>query len=234
MADHPHSHHDHHGGMPHRFEHADEWAKEFDDPARDQWQMPDKVVAALALAPALIVADVGAGSGYFTVRLARAVPQGTVIAADIEPDMIRYLDERATREHLPNIRAVLGTADAPHLGSPGVREAARERAPPRRRAGDRRLQGRVRARAAEGHAARAGSDHRRPPRGRARRIPRSHRGARAIHRRRARALAHTRGSTSGISCSEAASTVAGSSVKSMMPTSISYAPCFTLRSPACG
>src|SRR3569623_2143461 len=70
--------------------------------------MPDKVVAALALAPALTVADVGAGTGYFTVRLARGVPQGTVIATDIEPDMIRYLNERATREHLPNIRAVLG------------------------------------------------------------------------------------------------------------------------------
>jgi len=120
MADHPHSHHDHHGGMPHRFEHADEWAKEFDDPARDQWQMPDKVVAALALAPEMTVADVGAGTGYFTVRLARAVPQGTVLATDIEPDMIRYLNERAAREHLPNVRAVLGTADDPNLAPASV------------------------------------------------------------------------------------------------------------------
>jgi ubiquinone/menaquinone biosynthesis C-methylase UbiE len=101
--------------MPHRFEHADEWAKEFDDPARDKWQTPDQVVAALALAPTMTVADVGAGTGYFTVRLARAVPAGAVVATDIEPDMIRYLKERATRENLPNVRTVLGTADDPRL-----------------------------------------------------------------------------------------------------------------------
>src|SRR5689334_2126870 len=67
--------HDHHGGgMPHRSEHADEWAKSFDDPARDAWQQPDRVLEALALTPAMTVADVGAGTGYFAVRLARAVP----------------------------------------------------------------------------------------------------------------------------------------------------------------
>src|SRR5512143_3695049 len=101
--------HDRHGGMPHRFEHADEWAKQFDDPSRDAWQQPDRVIAALALTPAMTVADVGAGTGYFSVRLARAVPQGEVLATDIEPDMVRYLGERATREHLPNIKAVLAT-----------------------------------------------------------------------------------------------------------------------------
>ena len=84
--------------MPHRFEHADAWAKQFDDPSRDAWQQPDKVIAALGLEPAMSVADVGAGTGYFTVRLARAVPQGQVIATDIEPDMVRYLGERASVE----------------------------------------------------------------------------------------------------------------------------------------
>jgi ubiquinone/menaquinone biosynthesis C-methylase UbiE len=97
--------------MPHRFEHADAWAKQFDDPSRDAWQQPDKVITALALTPSMTVADVGAGTGYFTVRLARAVPQGEVIATDIEPDMVRYLGERAEREHLPNIRALLAGAD---------------------------------------------------------------------------------------------------------------------------
>ena len=101
--------------MPHRFEHADEWAKQFDDPSRDAWQQPDKVIAAMALEPSMTVADVGAGTGYFTVRLARAVPQGQVIATDIEPDMVRYLGERATREHLANVRTVLAGADDPHL-----------------------------------------------------------------------------------------------------------------------
>jgi ubiquinone/menaquinone biosynthesis C-methylase UbiE len=112
--------HDHHDGMPHRFEHADEWAKQFDDPSRDAWQQPDKVIAALGLEPAMSVADVGAGTGYFTVRLARAVPQGEVIATDIEPDMVRYLGERARREQLTNIRTVLATADDPHLAPASV------------------------------------------------------------------------------------------------------------------
>lgn len=101
--------------MPHRFEHADEWAKQFDDPSRDAWQQPDKVIAALALAPTMSVADVGAGTGYFSVRLARAVPQGEVIATDIEPDMVRYLGDRAAREQLANIKPVLATADEPNL-----------------------------------------------------------------------------------------------------------------------
>ena len=102
-------------GMPHRFERADQWAKVFDAPDRDTWQRPDAVIALLALAPEMTVADVGAGTGYFTVRLARAVPRGQVIATDIEPDMVRYLGERAAREHLGNVRAVLATADDPAL-----------------------------------------------------------------------------------------------------------------------
>ena len=56
--------------MAHRFEHAEEWAKSFDDPARDEWQMPARVIDALALQPGQIVADIGAGTGYFTIRLA--------------------------------------------------------------------------------------------------------------------------------------------------------------------
>ena len=101
--------------MVHRFEHADDWAKTFDDPARDAWQHPDDVIAALGLTPKMTVADVGAGTGYFTVRLARAVPDGQVIATDIEPDMVRYLVDRAHREKLANVRAVEATGDDPRL-----------------------------------------------------------------------------------------------------------------------
>jgi ubiquinone/menaquinone biosynthesis C-methylase UbiE len=107
--------HEHHDGMPHRFERADDWAKVFDDPSRDAWQQPDTVIATLELAPAMSVADVGAGTGYFTVRLARAVPQGQVIATDIEPDMVRYLTERAQKEQLTNVHAVLAGAADPKL-----------------------------------------------------------------------------------------------------------------------
>lgn len=110
-----HGHHGHAGGMHHRFENADDWAKVFDDPARDAWQQPDAVIGALALQPAMKVADIGAGTGYFAVRLARAVPQGEVIATDVEADMIRYLQERATRESLPNLRAVQTPPADPQL-----------------------------------------------------------------------------------------------------------------------
>jgi len=110
----PHSH-DHSQQMPHRFENAERWAKVFDDPARDAWQEPDRVIAALALAPDSVVADVGAGTGYFAVRLARAVPNGKVIATDVEPDMIRYLEERARREGLANLEAIVTPGDDPKL-----------------------------------------------------------------------------------------------------------------------
>jgi ubiquinone/menaquinone biosynthesis C-methylase UbiE len=106
---------DQHDGMPHRFEHADDWAKVFDAPDRDSWQHPDDVLAALALAPGMTVADVGAGTGYFTVRLARAVPDGHVIATDIEPDMLQHIAHRAAAEHLANITTAQATADDPAL-----------------------------------------------------------------------------------------------------------------------
>jgi len=119
-GDHGHGDHAHHGDMPHRFDNADRWAKVFDDPERDAWQQPDRVIAALGLAPQMTVADIGAGTGYFSVRLARAVPQGQVIATDIEPDMIRYLTERASREHLANLRAMQTPPDDPKLAAASV------------------------------------------------------------------------------------------------------------------
>ncbi|MBL9101955.1 MAG: class I SAM-dependent methyltransferase [Myxococcales bacterium] len=102
----------------HRFERADEWAQQFDSPERDAWQRPDAVLAALALRPDMTVADIGAGTGYFTVRLARAAPRGRVLAVDLEPDMVRYLGERAAREGLTNVTAIQGEATDPKLGEP--------------------------------------------------------------------------------------------------------------------
>jgi cyclopropane fatty-acyl-phospholipid synthase-like methyltransferase len=110
-----HGHHDHRGGAPHRFDNADEWAGHFEGPERDAWQKPDAVVASLGLGPAQSVADIGAGTGYFAVRFARQSPGGKVFGVDIEPDMIRYLTERATREKLPNLVPVLGTAADPAI-----------------------------------------------------------------------------------------------------------------------
>jgi len=99
----------------HGFQHAERWATQFDDPARDVWQKPDEVIRALAPAKDAVIADIGSGTGYFSVRLARAVPHGRVIGVDIEPDMVRYLGQRAQRDGLENLSAQLGAADDPRL-----------------------------------------------------------------------------------------------------------------------
>lgn len=108
------------GGHHHAFTDADALTRVFDDPARDEWQRPDDVLHALQLEPTMTVADVGAGTGYFSVRLARAVPQGEVIATDLEPDMVRFVSERARREQLPNLRAVVATQAALGLAPSSV------------------------------------------------------------------------------------------------------------------
>ena len=94
----PHSHH-------HRFDDAAKWAQVFDDPSRDAWQKPHEVIQALAPKPDAAIADIGAGTGYFTARLARMTPRGKVYAIDTEPDMVRYVAERAKRAGLANVVA---------------------------------------------------------------------------------------------------------------------------------
>lgn len=117
-AEHEHrAHAGHHGGgMHHRFEDAEQWAKVFDDPKRDEWQQPEKVIAALELQPTMTVADIGAGTGYFAMRLGRALPQGKVIATDLEQSMVDYMRERAAKERLANVEAKQTQPDDPQLG----------------------------------------------------------------------------------------------------------------------
>ena len=100
----PHTH-------QHEFGDADKWAEVFDDPKRDGWQKPHEVIKALALKPDAVVADIGAGTGYFAVRFARMLPQGKIYAADIEPDMVRHLAQRAKREQLANVFAIESATD---------------------------------------------------------------------------------------------------------------------------
>jgi len=104
--------------MHQRFQDAERWSKIFDDPGRDAWQKPDEVLRALAPAPDAAVADVGSGTGYFAVRLARAVPQGRVYGADLEPDMVRFLNDRAAKEQLPNLSSHRAAPDDPQLPEP--------------------------------------------------------------------------------------------------------------------
>ena len=93
LAQSPHSHR-------HSFGDAEKWAHVFDDPERDAWQKPHQVIQALALEPDAVIADIGAGTGYFAARLANMLPRATVYAVDVEPAMVTYLGERAKREGL--------------------------------------------------------------------------------------------------------------------------------------
>lgn len=104
--------------MHKRFDDAEKWSKVFDDPARDAWQKPVEIIASLKLAPDAVVADIGSGTGYFAVRLARAVPRGKVFGADVEADMVRFLNERAAREGLGNLSSHAAGDEGPNLPAP--------------------------------------------------------------------------------------------------------------------
>jgi cyclopropane fatty-acyl-phospholipid synthase-like methyltransferase len=104
----PHTH-------QHSFSGAEQWSAYFDDPKRDEWQKPHEVLMALSLKPDARVADIGSGTGYFTVRLAHHVPNGRVYGVDLEPDMVKYLAERAKKAGLKNVTSILGTSESPKL-----------------------------------------------------------------------------------------------------------------------
>lgn len=97
------------------FDNADEWAKSFDDPARDTWQMPARVIETLKLTPGQVIADIGAGTGYFTIRIAKTQPLLKVYAVDIERSMVDYVTRRAAHEGLNNVTAVLAGEDRTNL-----------------------------------------------------------------------------------------------------------------------
>ena len=90
-----------------------------DDPKRDGYQKPNEVIAALALKSGEIIADIGAGSGYFALRLASHVGQnGHVYAVDISPDMVRHLNQRIHDAGLVNISTILAPPTNPLLPRP--------------------------------------------------------------------------------------------------------------------
>ena len=87
-----------------------------DRPERESEEQPTRAVDALPLKSGMVVADVGAGSGYYTVRLARTVgPAGQVFATDLQPGMLDLIRARVAREKLGNVTLVQGTADNPML-----------------------------------------------------------------------------------------------------------------------
>jgi ubiquinone/menaquinone biosynthesis C-methylase UbiE len=92
------------------------YVERLEAPDRAEWQMPDKVVAALALRPGHRVADLGAGPGYFTFRLARKVGKhGRVFAVDVEPTLLTVLRDRIAKQKAAPITPVLGLPERPLL-----------------------------------------------------------------------------------------------------------------------
>ena len=88
-------------------------------PDRDAWQEPELIMDALGIADGAVVADIGAGGGWFTVRLAQRVgPNGLVYAEDIQPQMIESINRRVRRAGLTNVQAVIGTPTNPLLPGP--------------------------------------------------------------------------------------------------------------------
>ena len=110
-----------HATVHHPFDDVEKWVKVFDDPARDAWQKPDELLRSLGVTDGQTVADLGAGTGYLSVRIAKAVgTKGRVLALDVEPNLVAYMKERAAKAQLPQMQAALIKTDDPGLPDGGV------------------------------------------------------------------------------------------------------------------
>jgi len=104
-----------------RFNEIQKWIDIFEAPERAEWQKPDEVVKKLELKPGDIVADIGAGTGYFTRLFAAAVgPEGKAIGLDIEPAMVEYMKEDAQKRGLKNYEAQVVKPDDAEVPSKSV------------------------------------------------------------------------------------------------------------------
>jgi SAM-dependent methyltransferase len=89
-------------------------------PSREITEQPQQVIDALNLKPTDIVADIGAGTGYFSFRIASLVPQGKVLAVDIQPEMINILNFLKAENKISNVEPVLANIDNPNLPSESI------------------------------------------------------------------------------------------------------------------
>ena len=100
---------------------ADEWVTTLEGPRRAASQKVDEVLAKLSLKPGMVVADIGAGSGFFSRPLAKAVaPGGKVYAVDIQQGLLDYINQRDKEENIRNIQTVLGEYDDPKIPAKNV------------------------------------------------------------------------------------------------------------------
>ena len=110
-----------HHDPQHSFSDTHRWVEDFENTERDAQQKPDEVVRALNLSSGDVVADIGAGTGYFARRFAKAVgDNGIAYAVDLEPNMLAYVAERAQKEGQPNVVPVLATTTSPMLAPNSV------------------------------------------------------------------------------------------------------------------
>lgn len=106
-----HGHGGHHGrhGNP---DDVDDYIARMEEPSRAEWQKPDEVMRQLALAAGQAACDIGAGPGYFSLRLARAVgDRGRVFAVDVEPRILEALRQRLQKARVRNVTPVLALDD---------------------------------------------------------------------------------------------------------------------------
>lgn len=116
-----HEHGSHEHGLHKDFSNAKEFSARFDDPARDGWQQPDAVLDLMQIAPGSTVVDLGAGTGYFVAGLAlRVGDEGRVLALDVEPKMIEFLERRVQEQKLTNVTPTLVQSDDPGLAPASV------------------------------------------------------------------------------------------------------------------
>jgi ubiquinone/menaquinone biosynthesis C-methylase UbiE len=99
-----------------RFDNIEFWVKAFEDPSRDSWQKPAEVIKAMNIKNGDVIADLGAGTGYFTRRIAVAVgPEGKALGLEVEPSMVKHMNEDAEKLNLKNYTAKLVKYDDPLL-----------------------------------------------------------------------------------------------------------------------
>src|SRR5262249_39919063 len=97
---------------------AAEW---LDRPEREREEQPSKLLQGLNLKPGGVVAHIGAGSGYYTFRMAQKVgPKGKVLAVDIQPEMLDLIRQRAKKRGITNVEPIQGTESDPKLPAGGV------------------------------------------------------------------------------------------------------------------
>ena len=90
------------------------WVPDYNN--RDEWQQPEKIMDAIGVKPGMIIADVGAGKGYFAFKLAKRVGlEGKVYATDIDESQLKIIRDRIQREGIKNIVTILGKTDDPGL-----------------------------------------------------------------------------------------------------------------------